>query len=311
MSFLIIAAAAPVQKRNGPFSRILKIADMDIGLAGAGLWVNDNKLKIYGGQRDASVHEEAIRTYNLDGSYVGKSAVVGARHTTDIAIVNRLSAGFQFGGLLNGGTTQAQNDRIDLNTGAKSSLAWMPSSPVTYTNRAVYDGQKYVYVIMNGTSELYRYDVDTGARVKLATTPDIGTSGGMVFMFEGNLYHLGGWFNSGYSSAVYKYDVGTNVWSFYDALPVGFKTVNQGQGGMIGGFFNYISWQNSSLNAIRYDVKNKKYKSFPTGLGYLNHLSCITHDQHMYVVGGCVIPIGSGGYGAAANLRKGIYKLSM
>lgn len=310
MRIMLLAAAKKQGVSLKPFKTVTKFADMDMGLNGSVVWVNGGLLRILSGQRDTNLSDSNLRNYYLTGEFVNKVPMPAPRYATDIALVNGGDRGYMWGGRYNGSWGQAGNDLTNLNTQTRTALTWGPSS-TAYSNRAISDGGNYIYVIISGTCELHRFRIDTGARVQLATMPVTGMLGGAVFMHEGDLYHFGGWSGSSLLPNVYKYSVATNQWSLYDTIPDGMGSTHQGQGGYADGVFNYMSWKDTVYRAVRYDVKNKKFVALDTALGYRNMAGSTFHDGSLYVVGGSTVPLGSGGFGAAATNLKSIYKISL
>lgn len=310
-----IAMLAAAKKRQGvslpPFKTATKFADMDMGLNGSVVWFHGGLLRILSGQKDTTLSENNLRNYYPTGEFVNKVSMPTPRYATDIALVNGGDRGYMWGGRLNGSFGQAGNDLTNLNAQTRTALTWGPTSPVTYSNRAISDGGNYIYVIMATTGELYRFQIDNGARVKLANLPATGFLGGMVFMHEGDLYHFGGYGASDYLKTVYKYSVANNQWSIYDTIPDGMGTCHQGQGGFADGVFNYMAWNGTVYRAIRYDVKNKQFVAFDTAIGYRNMVGSTFYDGSLYVVGGSTVPLGGAGFGAAATNKKEIYKISL
>lgn len=311
MRIMLLAAARKQGASLKPFKTVTKFADMDMGLNGSVVWVNGGLLRILSGQKDTSVSEMNLRNYYLTGEFVNKVPMPTPRYATDIALVNGGDRGYMWGGRFNGSYGEAGNDLTNLNSQTRQALTWGPTAPVTYSNRAISDGGNYIYVIMGSTNELYRFRIDTGARVQLATLPESGFLGGAVFMHEGDLYHFGGWSGSDYLRKVYKYSVANNSWSLYDTIPDGMSSVHQGQGGYADGVFNYLAWKDTVYRAVRYDVKTKKYLALDTAIGYRNMVGSTFHDGSLYVVGGSTAPLGSAGFGAAASNLKSIYKISL
>ena len=126
---------------------------------------------------------------------------------------------YVFGGVDNGATTSAVN-RMDLSTGNWEPRAAMPFSGEAPT--CALDASTGIAYCADGfaTNAFAAYDTNTDTWTPLAPDPFVTDHYGAASgAFNGKVYVVGG--TSGFSNAVWIYDIATNSWSLGTSAPTG------------------------------------------------------------------------------------------
>ena len=124
---------------------------------------------------------------------------------------------YVFGGVDNGSTTSAVN-RMDLSTGN-----WEPRAPMPFSGEAptcALDASTGIAYCADGfaTNAFAAYDTNTDTWTPLAPDPFVTDHYGAASgAFNGKVYVVGG--TSGFSNAVWIYDIASNSWSLGTSAP--------------------------------------------------------------------------------------------
>ena len=124
---------------------------------------------------------------------------------------------YVFGGVDNGATTSAVN-RMDLSTGN-----WEPRAPMPFSGEAptcALDASTGIAYCADGfaTNAFASYDTNTDTWTPLAPDPFVTDHYGAASgAFNGKVYVVGG--TSGFSNAVWIYDIASNSWSLGTSAP--------------------------------------------------------------------------------------------
>jgi hypothetical protein len=126
---------------------------------------------------------------------------------------------YVFGGVDNGATTSAVN-RMDIATGTWESRAPMPFTSEAPTC-ALMESTGIVYCAEGDAGNGFAaYNIATDSWTSLANTPNGDDYGSASGAFNGKVFLAGG--TTGFSNAVWVYDVASNTWSAGTACPDGF-----------------------------------------------------------------------------------------
>lgn len=267
-------------------------------------------LYAWGGQSNTTVFDNNSKRLILTGGTAVNIAITPALwFGTDSVNIDDEFILF-FGGRRAPGTTTNIIGKLVTGAVMWTDTGWrLPTS--TYGNKAVYDEQSLIYVLSGNSNLFTSYEKTTGEQTTLANFP-VSIGGGILFMHEGDVFHIGGWSNSAASNKVYKYTVLTNTWEEYHTYDANlYQSVWQG-GHYHDGIISYIGWtNNNTLSAIRFDVHTKRFTRFNTNIGYRNCTGVIGIGDDLYLFGGSITPLGGSGFGAASGNRREIYKFTV
>ena len=150
---------------------------------------------------------------------------------------------YVFGGVDNGAIVNTVN-RMDLATGVWEPRAAMPTIGGEAPTCALDENAGVVYCTDgNNGSGFFSYDIAADSWTTLASIPQSDTYGAASGAFNGQVFVAGG--TSGFTNAVWVYDIASNSWSAGTAAPLGFLLAGYHQ---IGQFLYVVGGFDASVN---------------------------------------------------------------